>query len=182
MEWSHWHYKNTGLLLLSLVVFFLLADIPPVKGAINLLGNFGYVGAFITGILFVSIFTVAPASVALFYLAESLDPLMLAVAAGAGSVAGDYLIFRYLKDKVFEELKPLFMNHGGKPIRKLFKTPYFAWIVPILGAIIVASPLPDEVGIGLMGLAKIQIWKFIVLTFILDAAGIFLIITAAKFF
>ena len=181
-KWKHWHYKNTFLLLLSLALFFFFVDTPFVKNFISYIGNFGYFGAFLAGVLFVSIFTVAPASVVLFYLAETLDPFFIAVAAGFGGMVGDYLIFRYLKDKIFEELKPVFMNHGGRPIRKLFKTPYFAWAVPIIGAIIIASPFPDEVGLGLMGLSKIKAWQFLGLLFLLDMAGIFLIITAAKSF
>lgn len=181
-KWRHWHYKNTTLLVLSLVTFFFLVDTLFVKNFITYIGNFGYIGAFFAGILFVSVFTVTPASVVLFYLADSLNPFGIAIAAGLGGMVGDYLILKYLKDKVFEELKPIFMNHGGKPIRKLFKTPYFAWTIPFIGAVIIASPFPDEVGLGLMGLSKIKTWQFLGLLFLLDMIGIFIIITAARSF
>lgn len=181
-RWKHWRYKNTAFLILSLVIFFFLADTPQVKNIITFIGDFGYIGAFFVGILFVSVFTVAPAAVVLFYLAENLNPLGIALAAGTGGVVGDYLILRYLKDRVFNELKPIFINHGGKPLRKLFKTPFFAWAVPILGAIIIMSPFPDEVGIGLMGLSKIRTWKLMGILYLLDVAGIFLIVIAAKSF
>lgn len=181
-KWGHWHYHNTALLVLSIVVFIILADTPIVLSVISGIGDFGYLGAFLVGILFVSIFTVAPASVILFQLADTLNPLGIALAAGAGGVLGDYLILRYLKDWVFSELTPLFQAHGGKILKKLFKTPYFAWVVPILGATIIASPIPDEVGISLLGLSKIKPWQFLVLTFSLNSIGIFLIIIAARSF
>lgn len=181
-KWRHWHYKNTALLVLSILFFFYLAETPQVRGAIEYIGSFGYIGAFFVGILFVSVFTVAPASVVLFYLAETLNPAGIAIAAGAGSVLGDYLIFRFLKDRIFEELKPFFVDHGGKPLHKLFKTPYFAWSLPLIGAIIIASPLPDEVGLGMLGLTKIKMWQLLGTLFILDAVGIFLIIIAARTF
>lgn len=181
-RWKHWRYKNTTLLTLSIVLFFLLADTPYIRNSIHFIGNFGYVGAFLVGIMFVSVFTIAPASVILFYLAESLNPLGIALAAGTGGVVGDYLLLRYLKDKVFEELKPVFINHGGKPLKKLFKTPYFTWAVPIIGAIIIMSPFPDEVGLGLLGLSRIRTWKLIGLLFFLDVTGIFLIVIAARSF
>jgi hypothetical protein len=57
---------------------------------------------------------------------------------------GDYLILKYLKDRVFAELEPFFLDHGGKPLRKLFKTPYFAWTLPFIGAIIIISPLQQQ--------------------------------------
>lgn len=181
-KWNHWQYKNTTFLILSLSLFFLFADTPIVKTTINFIGDFGYLGAFLTGALFVSIFTVAPASVVLFYLAENLNPFGVALAAGIGGVIGDLLIFKYLKDKVFEELKPLFLKGGGRSINRLFKTPHFAWAVPIIGSIIIASPLPDEFGIGMLGLSKIKIWDFVLLTFLLDTLGIFLVIILAKSF
>jgi hypothetical protein len=181
-RWKNWKFKNTGFLVISLFLFFFLADTPFVQNIINFIGNFGYLGAFLVGILFVSVFTVAPASVILFKLADSLNPLGVAVAAGSGGLLGDYLILKYLKDRVFNELEPVFMNHGGKPLRKLFKTPYFAWMLPVVGAIIIMSPFPDEVGLGLMGISKVKTWKLLALLYLLDVIGVFLIIIAAKSF
>lgn len=181
-KWKHWHYKNTGLLVLSLVFFILFADTPIITNVVSHIGNLGYVGAFIAGIMFASVFTIAPASVVLFYLAESLNPLGIAVVAGTGCLAGDYLILRYLKDRVFKELEPVFMNHGGRHLSKLFRTPYFALAVPILGAIVVMSPFPDEVGIGLLGISKMKTWQLLGLLWLLDIIGVFLIVIAAKSF
>lgn len=181
-KWRHWHYKNTGLLILSLIIFFFFAETPFVKNTISFIGNFGYIGSFIAGALFVSVFTVAPASVVLFHIADSLSPLGVAITAGLGGVLGDYLIFRYFKDHVFEELKPLFINHGGKPLKHLFSTPYFAWILPIVGALIIMSPFPDEVGLGILGLSKIKTWKLLALLYLLNTVGIILVIIAARSF
>jgi hypothetical protein len=181
-KWEHWHYKNTALLILSVSAFFLLADTPFIKNVINFIGNFGYLGAFFAGALFVSIFTVAPASVVLFFLADSLNPLGIAIAAGAGGMVSDYFVFKYLKDRVFDEIEPVFMNHGGRPLHKLFRTPHFAWIVPILGALVIMSPIPDEVGLGLMGVSKIKTWKLLGLLYLLNAIGIFLVIITARSF
>jgi hypothetical protein len=36
-------------------------------------------------------------------------------------VVGDYLILKYLKDKVFYELKPVFMNHGENRLKRFLK-------------------------------------------------------------
>ncbi|QQG43324.1 MAG: hypothetical protein HYW45_03960 [Candidatus Daviesbacteria bacterium] len=181
-KWTNWNYKNTALLVLSLVIFFIFADHPFAKNIISTVGNFGYIGAFIGGILFVSIFTVAPAAVLLFFLADTLNPLLVAIFAGAGAVIGDYLIFRFLRDRVFDELKPLFLSNGGNLLVKLFKTPYFAWFLPLFGAFIIASPFPDEVGIGLLGASKLKNWQFLLLTFLLNTIGIFIVIIAAHSF
>lgn len=181
-HWENWQYKNTTLLILSLIAFFLLAESPIVKNTASFIGNFGYVGAFIAGTLFVSVFTVAPAGVVLYYLADILNPLGVALFAGGGAVLGDYLIFRFLRDRVFDEIKPLFLKTGGNLLIKLFKTPYFAWFLPVLGAFIIASPFPDEIGVGLLGASRLKSWQFLLLTFLLNTIGIFLIIIAARSF
>src|SRR5574339_602266 len=112
-RYKHWRFKNTLLLIVSLILFFYFADTLFVKNIIHSIGSLGYLGAFIAGIFFVSTFTVAPASVVLFYLARELSPLEVAIFAGVGGVLGDYLIFSFLRERVFEEITPVFMNLGG---------------------------------------------------------------------
>ncbi len=179
-KYKYWRFKNTFLLAVSLALFFYFADTPYVKNIISSIGDLGYLGAFIAGIFFVSTFTVAPASVVLFYLAKELHPLEVAFIAGLGSVLGDYIIFRFLKDRVFEEIKPVFMRLGGFHISHLLATPYFAWLAPVLGAIIIASPFPDEIGITLLGIAKLKSWQFLILSLVLNSLGILIIITLAQ--
>jgi len=178
--YKHWKFKNTFLLVASLVVFFYFADTAFVKNIITGIGDLGYLGAFLTGIFFVSTFTVAPASVVLFYLAKELAPLEVAFLAGLGGVVGDYIIFRFLKDRVFEELKPVFMRLGGLRLSQLISTPFFAWSAPVLGAIIIASPFPDEIGVGLLGISKLKTWQFLILSLILNSLGILIIISLAR--
>lgn len=179
-KWRRWKFKNSFLLLVSLVVFFWLAKTPLVDRIIREIGSLGYLGAFITGIFFVSTFTVAPAAVILFHLADTLHPIEVAILAGLGAMVGDYVIFRFMKDKVFEELLPLIRKLHTPKLKLLFKSPYFAWILPVVGAFIIASPLPDEAGVTMLGLSKIKKWQFFLLAFVLNAVGIFLIVSATK--
>lgn len=179
-QWKNWHYKNSTLLVVSLILFFYLLKSPEVQGFISTIGSLGYFGSFVSGIFFVSIFTVAPASVIIFDIAKTLDPFLVAITAGIGAVIGDYLIFRFIRDRVFEELSPLIKNNGRNFFAKIFSSPFFAWIIPVLGALVIASPLPDEIGIGLMGLSKVKNWQFLLITFLLNAIGIFLVIIIAR--
>lgn len=174
---TKWKYKNTTLLALSLLALFLIADTEIAHALIKQIGSYGYAGAFITGIFFVSTFTVAPASVVLYHLAQEFNPILIALCAGAGAAVGDLFIFRFLKDGVFKELHPFFHKYGGSYFAGLLRTPYFAWLAPVVGAIIIASPFPDEIGIGLMGLSKIRFWHFMLMAFVLNAVGIFIIVS-----
>lgn len=175
-----WKYRNTALLVLSLAILVYISDSPTVHEVIAFVGSYGYLGAVVTGVLFVSTFTVAPAAVVLFHIAQDLNPFLVALSAGFGGMIGDVLIFRFLKDGVFEELRPVFWRFGGSHLSALLGTPYFAWLAPVLGAIIIASPFPDEVGIALMGLSNIRLSRFILLVLILDTLGILAIVTLAQ--
>jgi|SRR3989344_1587596 len=178
-KYRHWKLKNTFLLILSIGILFYFADSSFVKNLIQEIDSLGFLGVFITGIFFVSTFTVAPASLVLFYLTKELNLFGVVVFAGFGAMLGDYIIFRFFKDKVFEELKPIFTKLGGSYVSKLFSTPYFAWLAPVIGAIIIASPFPDEIGIGLLSVIKLKNWQFLTLSFSLNSLGIFLIISFA---
>ncbi|QQS18728.1 hypothetical protein IPL68_01435 [Candidatus Saccharibacteria bacterium] len=179
-RWRRWKYKNTALLAVSLVAFFWLAQTPQVDAAVKSVGNLGYLGAFITGLFFVSTFTVAPAAVVLFHLAGQFHALEIAILAGAGAMVGDYFIFRFMKDRVFAELLPLVRKLQTPRMKLLFKSPYFAWVLPVVGAFVIASPLPDEVGVGMLGMSHVKQWQFFLLAFVLNAVGIFLIVSAAQ--
>lgn len=181
-RYRKWQYKNTALLILGLGLFIYFADSHLVQNVINQIGSLGYFGAFIAGIFFVSTFTVVPATYVLYVLADQLNPLEVAIFAGFGALAGDYFIFRFFKDKIFSELKPIFLKLGGNYLIRIFRTPYFAWFVPLVGAAIIASPLPDEAGIGILGISKLKNWQFMLLSFFLNATGILLIILATKSF
>ena len=179
-KWRKWRYENTALLIVSLVGFAYLTKTPLLDSTIKNLGDLGYLGAFIVGIFFVSTFTVAPAAVILFHLANTLHPVEVALLAGLGAMVGDFIIFRFMQDRVFYELRPLFLKLPTQKVKIMFKSPYFAWLLPLFGAFIIASPLPDEVGVGMLGLSKIKRWQFFGLAFVLNATGIFMIVSIAQ--
>lgn len=175
-----WRFKNTFLLIAVLVFVFYFTNTVLGQRAIHSISSLGYAGSFISGLFFVSTFTVAPASIVLLKLSKIYSLILIAISAGLGAVIGDYIIFRFLKDNVFEEIKPIFMKLGGSYIERLLSTPYFGWLAPVLGAIIIASPFPDEIGVGLMGISKLKNWQFLIVSFLLNSIGILVIITLAK--
>jgi hypothetical protein len=46
------------------------------------------------------------------------------------------------------------------------------WVLPITGAIIIASPLPDELGLALMGFSRMNIALFIPISYVMNFLGI----------
>ena len=179
-RWRGWGYKNTLFLALGLVFFFMLAETPQVDKFIRELGYLGRLGSLIAGFFFVATYTVVPAGYVLFELAKYQNALEVAVFAGIGAMLGDFIIFRFIRDRVMDEIQPLLSKVGNRKVRRLFKTPYFAWLVPVIGAIIVASPLPDELGVSLMGAAKMKSTHFLIITYVLNASGILMLVLLAQ--
>lgn len=178
--WKSFRYKNLTLLVVSILFAFLLSHYEPFHVFLLNLGNLGYIGAFIAGILFVSTFTVATGAVILLVLAEKLSPIEIGIIAGLGAVVGDLIIFRFIKDNLLEEIIPFYNHFGGTHITAVLHSKYFSWTLPVIGALIIASPLPDEVGVSLMGISKMTTNKFIVISFLLNAIGIFLVVSASS--
>lgn len=170
-------YKNSLILIVSLCVLFMIADTPFVHGLIERIASLNLLGSMLAGVFFVSVFTVAPSTLVLLELINHYPIALAALTAGLGAVLGDFLIFRFLKDGVFEELAPLFKKAGGGVLARLLSTPGFRWLAPVLGAVIIASPFPDEVGIALMGASRISAVQFFALTYTLNTIGIFAILT-----
>ncbi|EKE13893.1 MAG: hypothetical protein ACD_12C00765G0001 [uncultured bacterium] len=182
-RWRRYHFKNLTYFGISILTGLILLRTPLFREIIFHLENFGYIGAFFGGMLFVSTFTVSIGIALLLLLAETLHPIEIGIIAGIGAVVGDLVIFQYIRSKgLISEIKHFFEFFGGDKLKHLIHTKYFSWTLPVLGAIIIASPLPDEMGVGLMGISKLKTSQFILLSFVLNAIGIFLIVSAGAIF
>lgn len=179
-RWQRWEYRHTTLLALSLVLFLFLLDTAIVTALFGAIGQLGYAGILLAGMLFVSVFTAVPAVVLLSGFTDY-NPLLVGAIGGAGAMLGDYLILRFMEDKVAYELKPVAMRLGiPQTIEYLQKRRSTLWTVRLAGAFVVASPLPDEIGIGLLGVGRMSRVGFLALCYALNAAGILLVVLAAR--
>jgi hypothetical protein len=57
---------------------------------------------------------------------------------------------------------------------------WFSWAMLVAGAIIIASPLPDELGVALMGIGEIRPRVFLPLSFAMNTLGIVIVGLAAQ--
>ncbi|OGN01630.1 MAG: hypothetical protein A3I26_03780 [Candidatus Yanofskybacteria bacterium RIFCSPLOWO2_02_FULL_43_10] len=180
------NYQNNLIRDLALVVFsVLIAVILAKTGALQELitstKEMRLIGSFIAGIFFTSIFTTAPAIVALGEIAHANSVILTALLGGMGALAGDLVIYKFVRDRLSEHLGELIKHQdGGKRLGMLFKLKYFRWLTFFVGGFIIASPLPDELGVSLLGLSKMRIRFFIVLSFVFNFVGILLIGLVAK--
>ena len=165
-------YKNILFLVISLLVSLFLSRNQYFINLLLNLGTFGYLGILIAGMLFVSTFTVSLGAVMLSILDSTYPVYLLLPLAGIGAVIGDLTIFRLIKLSLASDLTQLYNNLGGSKISHILHTSHFRWTIPVIGALIIASPLPDEIGIGILGIYNLKTSQFLVLSYILNSLGI----------
>lgn len=178
--WLDYEYKHTTLALLTLVVFVFAIDSALVVSVIHTIDQFGYASGVLAGALSVSFFTAAPALILLVDLAQFLDPLLLALLVALGSVVGDWLIIKFFEERIFTELAPAIEKLKLRRIKRALERPFGRWILVIIGAFFVSSPLPDEVGLALMGVSRANRFFVLLLCFFLNFIGAFIVILTAK--
>jgi hypothetical protein len=141
------------------------------------LHTWGYLAAPLAGLMFTSTFTVASGMLLLLTLAKTLSPVLLIFLGAAGAVVGDWLIFRFVRHEVEMEVAPIFEELDKEThLHKIMHTRYFAWTLPVIGALIILSPLPDELGVSLLGLSQLQRNKFLLISAVSHAVGMTFII------
>lgn len=192
----HWKYKNLIFLTASIIIAYFLLQSPQFNDIIAGLEGFGYIGVFVAGMLFSYGMTAAPASTALYMFSKNLDIFLVAVIGGTGAVVSDYLIFRFVRHKLLDEIKLLSeeINNRSKPIsnllmseqiriniwKRISRSRIWKRLIPVIAGLIIASPLPDELGAALFGATKYDSRKFVLLSYLLNLSGIFAIAILAK--
>lgn len=141
----------------------------------------GYLGAFIAGALYTLSFTIPISIVMLALLSQTLSPIEVGVIGGLGAVITDLTIFRFVRDDLVSDIKPLYEKFGGNHVSHVFQSKYFHWTLPFIGALIIASPFPDEIGVTLLGISKMKTLEFLPISFVMNSTGIFLIVSASSF-
>ena len=167
------------ILLASIAVAWAIVHFGAVDTALAYPGLNILLAAFIAGMFFTSVMTTAPAMAVLGALSFHGDPLVLAVVGGAGAVCGDYLIFAFVRDRLGDDFAYLIKHTGTQRFFKMFHRKTFRWVLPFVGGLIIASPLPDELGLTLLGLARMRTSRFLLLSFAFNSIGILLIALAA---
>lgn len=167
--------KNLLIILASIFAAILLAETGVVGLILTQTKEIEILGSFIGGFFFTSLFTVAPATVVLAEIAKENSPFLVAVFGGLGAVVGDLILFRFLKSHLTDQFVSLFSHPKSERLLKLFHLNIFHWLLVFVGAAVIASPLPDELGLMLMGLSEIKTKFLIPLSFVLNSIGILVI-------
>lgn len=169
------------LLLLSIVVAIAIGRSNLIEQILEY-GPLSYILAvLVIGVMYSSFFTVAPATVAFIELAQAgVPPWLLALFGGIGAMVGDLSIFQFIKFSMMDDLMAYLQRHSQGLFEKISHMKVMRYGMLTAGAIIMATPIPDEVGLALMGIAKEKWTHIAALGFILNGIGIYLIALVAS--
>ena len=170
-------YPKFLLLILTFIAAYILFRGRNFLLLHSFLLSLGYVGTFLAGILFTYGFTAAPATAILLILAKEQNIVLAGLIGGFGALIGDLIIFKFIRDSFADEFKKLskekFVQNINNKNPSLLKK-YFA---PAIAGFIIASPLPDALGISLLAASKtISMRMFSVICYLLNTAGIFIVL------
>ena len=132
-------------------------------------------------------FTAAPATSVLLIIAKEQNIFLSALIAGLGALVGDLILFKFIKYSFSfaEEIKEIkhekvYVYLSGKingKMPSLFKK----YLAVVFAGFLIASPLPDEVGVSLLAFSnKISTKIFSVLAYSLNTIGIFVVLLIGK--
>lgn len=132
----------------------------------------------LAGVLYTSFLTAPVAVVMLIMLAADHHPVLVALLAGIGAMLGDLVMVKLFKDKTVKQINPL--SYPLQKIVRVLKSFKLEFLLPLLGAIVIASPLPDELGLMLFGASRLRYYELMILTYILNTAGMLVIVLPAN--
>lgn len=149
---------------------------------VDLAGDDVLLISLIAGIFFTSFFTTAPAIAVFSDLAGQGNPFLIAVVGGVGAVLGDSLLFFFVREKVAKDASALMTGPRWKRVLRVLKRRRFRRILPLMGALIIASPFPDEIGLALIGVSTLSRAQFFLLSYVMNTLGILAILGIGSIF
>lgn len=165
------NFQKWMLFIGIIIITVILIATGKMHELVKITGNFGIIGVLISGIFFGYWFTVIPATASLIYFTETFNPIIVAFIGATGTMIGDLIIFNFIKNQLPDEIENIISK---SKIKKLRKTRFY-WLIPAIAGFIIASPLPDEIGVSLLGIYKFNTNKFMLLSFLLNFIGILII-------
>lgn len=182
MPFNYMHkYPKLLLLLITFIAAYLLFYSRNYQPFQDFIVGLGYSGTFVAGILFTYGFTSAPATAIFLILAEHQNIYIASLIGGLGALVGDLFIFSFIRGSFIDEIRKL----SREKIIKYFNgnSPSFVkeYFLPVVAGFIIASPLPDEIAIAMLAASRIISTKiFVVISYLLNTAGIFALLYLGK--
>jgi hypothetical protein len=141
----------------------------------------GYIGAFIAGLLYPYALTSAAGTGILLIITKEQNLLLAGATAGIGALISDIILFLFVKHFFSDEVQKLSKEKVIRTINGWIPASVRVYLLGTFACLLIASPLPTEIGILLMTSTKnISIKKFAIIVYALHASAIFIILLIGK--
>ena len=171
LEW------DVAVLVASIIAAYFLVESGLLSRLLTFSQGLELIVAFIAGIFFTSMFTIAAAVAVFIKIGNPQNILAVSLIGSLGAVCGDMLLFLFIRDAVIGDLKTVIKTSSYRKLLFYFHGGFLRWLGPLLGAFIIATPLPDELGLALMGISKVRSIYMIPVTFIMNFIGILAVLS-----
>jgi uncharacterized membrane protein YdjX (TVP38/TMEM64 family) len=166
--------------ILTVILAYLIFRNPAVADFVSGLGEWGYIGILIAGMMFSFGFS-TPFAVGYFIVLNPSNMLLAGIIGGLGAMASDLLIFKFMRFSFMDEFgrlkKTRAINGISSFIEKNVGKKAQLYLMYAFAGILIASPLPDEAGVTMLaGLIKIKERALALVSFILNTIGILIIL------
>lgn len=162
-------------------LFIVMIDSAIMSAFFEYVTELGYFGALLAGIFFASILTTPAAVVMLFELGQRYNVVEVAFIAALGSILTDFLILNLFEDQLVKEFNILMKKIGAYSILRALRRKRMRGLLVIAGIGIIGSPLPDELGLGILDISHLPKYKIIAICFVANFVGTLTIVSAGFF-
>lgn len=132
-------------------------------------------GSFFAGVLFTTAVT-TPFSVAVILkLSAALSPFLVAIIGMTGAFIVDSILFLFFRERVARDIKAIADSSGFPRLMAFLERRIFHWLVPLVAALAIASPVPDELAIALLGLSGFNLRTLAAISLPANFVGILVI-------
>ena len=133
--------------------------------------------AFLVGFLFSITFTAAISTSVFILLAETThNPFLIALIGGFGSLAANSIVYKFFKEEIIDDIQFIEKRYARRIAHKIIHSKTVIGLTPYIAALLLASPLPDELGILMLAGANFKYTRFFLYSFAFHTIGILIII------
>lgn len=170
--------KDLLFILLGIIIALTLSKFGVIAWLVSMFEHVGII-SFIAGIFWTSAFTMVPALLVLTNAAGSESLITITIWGALGAVCGDLLLFFFIRDRLSKNLIASIKPSVVKKVLHSLRFGFFRWLSPLIAALIIVSPLPDELALTLMGISRTRVSVLIPIAFVMNIIGIYSIIWIA---
>lgn len=174
-------YPRLTILALSFVAVYIMFAgrmFPDTQQAIH---GIGYLGIFITGMTFSYGFTTPFALAVFFTLGGTYNPYEVALIGGIGAMVSDLFIFRFIRTGFDIEIHRLARERWVRMFGRMIPKKIRHYVLPVIGGVVLASPLPDEIGVSLIASSHVVSGpSFALFAYTMNTLGILVFVLLGK--